>query len=144
MFRSVWQLPRPQRTVKKQSVMFRRPVLPCYKISEEPLGALRPQTPDQRPLSSGLLLSEITLLGKTNGLRLPRWGLRKFDGFWPKKAEKYPEGKRAFPSGNFFGFPRMLCIRVGGFQPPGQKHKVAKFFYPIQATAGSKFTWYIM
>jgi hypothetical protein len=38
----------------------------------------------------------------------------------------------------------MLRIWVGGFQPPGQQHKVGKFFCPLQATAGNKFFRHIM
>ena len=53
-------------------------------------------------------------LGRENSLRLPRWGLRKFEGFWPKKAGKIPGGKFTFPWGLFPGFPRMRSIRVGG------------------------------
>ncbi len=32
-------------------------------------------------------------------LRLPRWGYEKFEGFWPKKAGKIPEGKARFSLG---------------------------------------------
>jgi hypothetical protein len=33
----------------------------------------------------------------------------------------------------------MLCIRVGGFQPPGQKQNGRKLYFSFQATAGSLF-----
>ena len=49
-------------------------------------------------------------------------------------------GKTSFPHGIIHGFPRMHSIRVGGFQPPGQKHKVIKQGCPIQATAGIKLS----
>ena len=42
---------------------------------------------------------DIAPLEETNSLRLPRWGLRKLDGFWPKKAGKIPEGKARFSLG---------------------------------------------
>ena len=43
--------------------------------------------------------------------RMLRWGLGKFEGFWPKKAWENPQGKVYFPPRIFPGFPRMLCIR---------------------------------
>ncbi len=32
-------------------------------------------------------------LEETDNFRLLRWGLRKIEGFWPKKAGKIPRGK---------------------------------------------------
>ncbi|MBR4332576.1 MAG: hypothetical protein IKP72_07870, partial [Clostridia bacterium] len=55
------------------------------------------------------------VVGNINGLRLPRWGYGKFEGFWPKKAWKNPRGKVNFPLRIFPGFPRMQSIRAGGF-----------------------------
>ncbi|MBR0219389.1 MAG: hypothetical protein IJQ33_09325, partial [Clostridia bacterium] len=37
------------------------------------------------------------------------------------------------------GFPRMLCIRVGRFQRPGQKHTRCKIGCFLQATVGNCF-----
>ena len=33
------------------------------------------------------------VVGNINGLRQPRWGYGKFEGFWPKKAGKIPGEK---------------------------------------------------
>ena len=41
-----------------------------------------------------------------------------------------------FPFGFFPGFPRMLCIRAGGFQPPGQKHSGGKSFLMKEVQEG--------
>ena len=43
------------------------------------------------------------------------------------ESRENPRGKRAFRLGLFLGFSRMLCIRVGRFQRPGQKHSGIKF-----------------
>ena len=37
------------------------------------------------------------VVGNINGLRQPRWGNEKFEGFWPKKAWENPRGKVNFP-----------------------------------------------
>ena len=84
-----------------------------------------PKPLNQGPSAPGLQLAK-TPLGGTHNLRLLRWGLRKFESFWHKKAENIPGRKPAFPLGLFPGFPRMLCIRVGRFQRPGQKHNGCK------------------
>jgi hypothetical protein len=60
-------------------------------------------------------------LSNANYFRLLRWGLQKHEASGPMKAGKMPRGKLAFPWALFYGFLRMLCIRVGGFQPPGRK-----------------------
>ena len=63
----------------------------------EPLGFHpRPYQGDDPP---GPAPGEITLLEETNSLRLLRWGYEKFEGFWPKKAGKIPEGKARFSLG---------------------------------------------
>ena len=55
--------------------------------------------------SPGPLTWRSCLDGFTYGHRLPRWGLRKFEGFWPKKAGKIPGGKLAFPWDYSQAFP---------------------------------------
>ena len=102
------------------------------------MGALRPQTPDQGDDLPGPSLGEAACKNTSNKRRLRRWGLRKLDGFWPKKAGKIPGKKLAFSSGLFPGFPRMLRIRVGRQRRPGQKQKTAKFCYPFQCNSGNQ------
>ncbi|MBQ6961243.1 MAG: hypothetical protein IJP78_09735, partial [Clostridia bacterium] len=64
---------------------------------------------------------------RENNFRLLRRIKWKIEGFWPTESRENPRGgKLAFPLGLFPGFPRMLYIRVGGFQPPGQKHNGVK------------------
>ena len=54
------------------------------------------------------------------------------EGFWPIESRENPRWESLLsPRGLFLGFPRMQRIRVGGFQPPGQKHsggKSGRFF----------------
>ena len=89
------------------------------------LEAARPQTCGKgfHPLHPNRRLSK---QWRESKFRLPRWGYGKFEGFWPKKARENPRGKFIFPYGLFPGFPRMLCIRVGGFTagPEAPRHQV--------------------
>ena len=89
------------------------------------LGAARLQTCGKgfHPLHPNRRLSK---QWRESKFRLPCWGYGKFEGFWPKKARENPRGKFIFPYGLFPGFPRMLCIRVGGFTagPEASRHQV--------------------
>ena len=51
-------------------------------------------------------------------------GVTKVSGLLAHESRENPRAKASFPLGYFLSFPRMLRIRVGGFQPPGQKHVV--------------------
>jgi hypothetical protein len=53
----------------------------------------------------------------------------------PRKPGKSQGESKLSPTGLFPGFPRMRCIRVGGFQPPGQKRSGVKIGRSFQATA---------
>ena len=67
-----------------------------FKTRRETLGLFAPD-PNQGPEDPGPATVEITLLGKADKLRLPRWGDGMFEGFWPKKAREHPQGKIHFP-----------------------------------------------
>ena len=78
-----------------------------------------PRTQGLRPLDTK---KRIDIVGKSK--QLPPVALRyeRQRASGSRKAGKIPQGKACFPLGDFPGFPRMLCIRVGRFQRPGQKH----------------------
>ena len=94
--------------------------------------------PDQGDDLPGPSPGEAACKDISNKRRLRRWGLRKHEGFWPKKAGKIPRKKLAFSKGLFPGFPRMQSIRVGRQRRPGQKHKAVKFCYPFQCDSGNQ------
>ena len=52
--------------------------------------------------------------------------ITKDRGLLAQESRENPQGKARFPWELFPGFPRVLCIRAGGFQPPGQKHEDMK------------------
>ena len=55
------------------------------------------------------------------------------------ESRENPKGESTLsPKGFFSGFSRMLCIRVGRFLRPGQKHKAIKPGRFLLAAAGSK------
>ncbi|MBQ6961777.1 MAG: hypothetical protein IJP78_12435, partial [Clostridia bacterium] len=76
--------------LKLMFILFTYSCIDKLGFVEETLGALRPQTPDQGRDAPGPSLGEAACKDIPNKRRLPRWGLRKFDGFWPKKAGKIP------------------------------------------------------
>ena len=80
-----------------------------------------------RPAPEGFTLwtptGEITLLGREEYIRQSIWG---YGSLWllAQESPGKSQGKARFPLGLFPGFTRTLCVRSGGFQPPGQKHNV--------------------
>jgi hypothetical protein len=68
---------------------------------------------------------------KPNNFRLPL-GDTKVRELLAQESQENPRGKRAFHLGLFLGFPRMLRIRVGRFQRPGQKQNGGKLDIPFK------------
>ena len=88
------------------------------------LGAARPQTCGKgfHPLHPNRRKNK---QGREGKHRQSTRGLRKFEGFWPKKAGKIPGESSLSPEDYFQAFPG--CEASGkAASPPGQKHKVIK------------------
>ena len=92
----------------------------------ETLGALRPQTPDQRSSTSGLPLSEITGLGKTNNLRLSPWGLRKYEASGPRKPGKSQGKSELFPQDYSPAFPGCAAFGLASFGCRARSTRLSK------------------
>jgi hypothetical protein len=68
-------------------------------------------------------------LGRTDSFRLPLENTKGRGLLAHRKPRNNPQGESELSPWDFPGFPRMLCIRAGRFQRPGQKHKVVKHGY---------------
>ena len=105
-------------------------------------GAIRPR-PRPKVFDLWTPLSEIISWKKTNGLRLPRGGLRKFDSFWPKKAGKIPEESELSVWDYSLAFPG--CIASGLAARGGRaRSTMAAIWAFLPSISGSLFSFRVM
>ena len=103
MWRRRWGLSAPNSAGSIVATPLHGEIAPFRLISPPmrfpPLAVIGGSSPDQGYDAPGPSLGEAACKDIPNKRRLPRWGLRNLDGFWPKKAGKIPGKKLAFSQG---------------------------------------------
>ena len=107
------------------------------------VGALRPQTPDQRPSVSGHQSGETIGWEErtTSACSAGNTKVQKASG--PRKPGNNPIGESSLSPWDFPGFPRMQSIRIGRFQRSGQKQNGDKFGLFFQINSGKPLACYV-
>ena len=106
-------------------------------VTEGHAGASAAPDPAARDFIPCIPVGEITSWGEPENFRLLP-GATEYRELLAQESRENPQGESSLsPKGLFPGFPRMLRIRVGGFQPPGQKHNGVKLGRSLHVTAGN-------